>query len=367
MNACNAVAAHAAGFHGSYAPPDVEFLLRPIAITPVGIVEKERLIQSGRRHYSEMLSAETAPSPAYAALYHSALDAGARRFGRDAAALALALFQGTGQPMTLVSLVRAGVPLGVLLRRALVELGADVAHFGISIVRDRGIDTVALDHVLARRPADGLVFVDGWTGKGAIASELAASLAGHPTLSPRLVTLADVAGRAWLSASGEDWLIPSGILGATVSGLTSRSVLNDALVGPGQFHACAVQSHLAGHDVSRAFVDAVWPHVEAALDTVEPAKWTDADRFAARSAAEEAVASVVARFGVMDRNRIKPGIAEATRAVLRRVPERVLITDPGDPDLAPLVALANSSSVTLDVLGPALGPYRAITLIRKVD
>jgi hypothetical protein len=69
----------------------------------------------------------------------------------------------------------------------------------------------------------------------------------------------------------------------------------------------------------------------------------------------------------MDRNRIKPSIAEATRAVLRRVPERILITDPDDPDLAPLVALASSSGVTLDVLGSALGPYRAITLIRKVD
>lgn len=367
MNVRNVVAVHTAGFHGSYDPSDVEFLLRPVAITPVGIAEKERLIQSGRRHYSEMLSAEAAPSPAYTALYRSALKAGARRFGRDTASLALALFKGRGQPVTLVSLVRAGVPLGVLLRRALVALGADVSHFGISIVRDRGIDAVALAHVLSRRPADGFVFVDGWTGKGAIANELASSLAGHPTLSPRLVTLADPAGRAWLSASGEDWLIPSGILGATISGLTSRSVLNDALVGPQQFHACAVQSHLAGYDVSRAFVDAVWPHVEAGLGTVGPARWTDTDRFTARSAADEAVAAVVARFGVMDRNRIKPGIAEATRAVLRRVPERVLITDPADPDLAPLVALASSSGVTLDVLGPTLGPYRAITLIRKVD
>ena len=35
---------------------------------------------------------------------------------------------------------------------------------------------------------------------------------------PRLVVLADPCGRAWLAASAEDWLIPSGILGATVSG-----------------------------------------------------------------------------------------------------------------------------------------------------
>ena len=66
---------HAAGFHGSYEPSDIEFLLRPVAITPIGVEEKERLIQSGRRHYSEMLGAEGAPSPAYASLYRAALDA----------------------------------------------------------------------------------------------------------------------------------------------------------------------------------------------------------------------------------------------------------------------------------------------------
>ncbi|MCK2055275.1 hypothetical protein J7U37_14220 [Methylobacterium sp. 37f] len=356
----------AARFHGSYDPPDIEFLLRPVTIGSVEIAEKEWLIQTGRRHYSEMLCAEMVPSPAYLELYRDAVNGGAHRFGRDTAALALALFRGKGQPVTLVSLVRAGVPLGVLLRRALAELQADVAHYGISIIRDRGIDIVALNHVLFRRPVDGLVFVDGWTGKGAIASELEASLAGHPALAPRLVTLADAAGRAWLSASGEDWLIPSGILGATISGLTSRSVLNDALVGPGQFHACTVQSHLAGHDVSRAFIEAVWPHVEAALKTVQPASWTDVDRSAARSLAEDAIALVAARCGVIDRNRIKPGIAEATRAVLRRVPERVLVVDPKDPDLAPLVTLAELSGVALDTVGPTLGPYKAITLIRKV-
>lgn len=358
---------HAAGFHGSYDPGDIEFLLRPVAITPIGVEEKERLIQSGRRHYSEMLGAEGAPSPAYASLYRAALDAGAARFGQDAAALALTLFRGRGRPITLASLVRAGVPLGILLRRALAALGADVAHYGISIVRDRGIDAVALAHILARRPVHGLVFVDGWTGKGAIAAELAASLAGHPTLAPHLVTLADPAGRAWLSATGDDWLIPSGLLGATVSGLTSRSVLNEALVGPGQFHACAVQSHLAAHDVSRAFVEEVWPHVEAALGRVGPARWTEAEREAARLSAEGAIAAVAARFGVADRNRIKPGIAEATRAILRRVPGRVLVTDPDDPDLAALVTLTRSSGVALDVLGSALGPYRAVTVIRRVD
>lgn len=354
-------------FHGSYRPEDVTFLLRPVAIRPTDVAEKERLIQSGRRHYSEMLGAEGPPSRAYAALYDSALEAGALRMGVEAAKLAQALFRGRGRPVTLLSLVRAGVPLGVVLHRALRRLGADSAHYGISIVRDRGIDEVALDHVLARRPADSLVFVDGWTGKGAIASELDRSLAARPDLEPRLVVLADPAGRAWLSASGDDWLIPCGMLGATVSGLVSRSVLRPELVGPGQFHACTMQSHLSPHDVSRSFADRVWDATEAALEDARPAVWTTADRHRVRTTADRAVDRVAAWFGIDNRNRIKPGIAEATRAVLRRVPDRILVVDSADSELAPLSTLAAAAGVALEVVGPDLLPYRAVTLIRKVS
>ena len=46
----------------------------------------------------------------------------------------------TARPIVLASLVRAGVPLGVLLRRALVEMGCETSHYGISIVRGRRAD-----------------------------------------------------------------------------------------------------------------------------------------------------------------------------------------------------------------------------------
>lgn len=73
-----------------------------------------------------------------------------------------------GASIALVSFVRAGLPLGVLLRRALVEMGRDARHYGISIIRDRGIDSVALEAIIKAHGAENIVFVDGWTGKGAI-------------------------------------------------------------------------------------------------------------------------------------------------------------------------------------------------------
>ncbi|MCA8932692.1 MAG: hypothetical protein KDA49_09515, partial [Rhodospirillaceae bacterium] len=274
------------GFSGSYAADDVTFLLKPVELAPTPVAEKERLIQSGARHYSEMLSAEEAPDATYLALFHQALAANRGRFAGDLARLAKALHRDRPPgEIVLASLARAGTPVGVLLRRALVRLGRPVAHYSLSIIRDRGIDRAALDWMLARHAADRMVFVDGWTGKGAIAGELVASLGrehagGAAVPAPELVAVADLAGVAALAATAADYLIPSAILNAVVSGLVSRTVLNDDVVGPGEFHACVVQHHLAGHDLSRRFVDALMPDLEAALAdaAVAPAVWGEGDR-----------------------------------------------------------------------------------------
>ena len=126
-------------FHGSYAAGDVSFLLRPLVVQPLAdLLEKERLIQSGERHYSEMISPEQLPSPAYLALFHDAVQANAGRMAADLMRLARQVRVARPGAITLVSLARAGTPVGVLLRRLLLLEGIDAPHYCISIIRDRG-------------------------------------------------------------------------------------------------------------------------------------------------------------------------------------------------------------------------------------
>lgn len=351
-----------AGFSGSYDPEDVTFLLKPVALRATEVAAKERLIQSGRRHYSEMIAPETPPGPAYMALYEEALARNGSRLAGDIAALARALAErAAGRPeIVLLSLARAGTPVGVLLRRALERLGTAAAHYSVSIIRDRGIDRQALAYIAGRHDPADAVFVDGWTGKGAIAAELRRSLADAPFgYRPFLAVVADPAGRADLAATDEDYLVPSGLLNSIVSGLVSRSILNPELVGPGDFHACVHYPEYAPHDVSRVFVDAI-----DAL--ARPAGPLPAVRSGAAERCDRAVAELMARFEVADRNRIKPGIAEATRAVLRRVPERLLLRDPDDADVRHLILLADEKGVEVDRLAPDF-PFRAVSLIRNVQ
>jgi hypothetical protein len=351
------------GFSGSYAPEDVTFLLKPAEVALTDVATKEALIQSGARHYSEMLSPERLPDARYFDLYRAALARNAGRLRRDVETLAQAIAARpeTARSCTIVSLARAGTPIGVLLRRALARRGIDVAHYSISIIRGRGIDRVALAHIAAARGTADAVFVDGWTGKGAITGELEASLAdGSTGFAPFLVVIADPAGCASLAATAEDYLIPSGILGGIVSGLVSRSVLSDTLVRPGEFHACRLLSEHAAADQSRAFIAAV----EAAAPGDAPTPgWSPDGARDSRAACAALVDSLMAEFAVTNPNRIKPGIAEATRAVLRRVPEAVFVRSPDDPEVAHLLHLSEEMGVS--VQQRELGNYRAVTLIAK--
>lgn len=351
-------------FSGSYAPDDVVFLLNPKAITPIDLAEKERLIQSGERHYSEMLSPEAVPDERYMRLYADTLAANAPRVRHDVAALARAIQARpeTADSCVIISLARAGTPIGILLKRALQRLGVATWHYSISIIRGRGIDERALAYIAARHGVANAVFVDGWTGKGSIRGELDRALAdGRSGFAPFLAVIADPAGRADLAATCDDYAIPSGLLNGIVSGLVSRSVLNSALVGPGDFHACLYMPEHAASDVSRAYLAAI---EDAADWQPESPGWSLALAAAAREASGALIKTIAAEYGVRDINRIKPGVAEATRAVLRRVPDRIYVQRRSDPAVAHIALLAENAGVP--VIERDLQTYRAVTIIKDL-
>lgn len=359
-------------FSGSYACDDVEFLLRPIQLKMTSVEDKEKLIQSGKAHYSDMLSQEPEPSPEHLNIYEDALENSATRLAKEVMVLAVRLSQEfQGKPIVLASLVRAGVPLGVMLKRALTHLGHLAFHYGISIVRDRGIDEKALCEIEKRHGAQEIVFVDGWTGKGAIATQLLACLAGrkgHPPL-PRLVVLADLCGMSWLSASQEDWLIPFGILGAPVSGLISRSVWSFD-----DYHGCVICDHLKSYECSTRLVDHI-SQLQKNMDIEDIKKIAqtlsltpdliNTTSHPLKIQSEAVISNLQDTFNVEKINNIKPGIAEATRAVLRRLPEHVLVSDIDDPDVLLLVHLAAKKGIQIKEVGSVLGQYRAATIIKK--
>ncbi|MGJ9418868.1 cysteine protease StiP family protein [Massilia sp. CMS3.1] len=357
-------------FAGSYLDSDVRFLLKRLPLADfVEVLDKEALIQSGRRHYSEMLSPERAPSTRYLALFDEACRVNGERMARDCLRLASLIVGRRSGPVTIVSLARGGTPVGVVLKR-LIEgrYMRAVTHYSVSIVRDRGIDANALRHILTQGHApESICFVDGWTGKGVIARELASSIASFNAdngvaLDAGLYVLSDLAGAAACAASCEDYLIPSSILNATVSGLISRSVLNEQ-IGPEDFHGCVLYDEFAREDRSRAFVDTLERLALAQVDDGQPVD--AADTLAAAERSRAYIDAARKRYDIADVNLVKPGIGEATRVLLRRVPRMLLLRDPHNPAVAHLRLLADEKEVPVEI-DPAL-PYQAVSLIRSAS
>lgn len=369
---------------GSYLTDDVTVLLDIVdkdAVADVPVSQKEALIQSGQRHYSDMLTLEQAPTAMHEQLYLQALEQGTTRAAIDIAQLAHTLhhkFQhqvSDERPLILVSLVRAGLPIGVLLQRALSDTDSSYrlpsVHYGVSIIRDRGLDPVALQMLLTAYPDSPIVFVDGWTGKGAIYQELARSLAefgdiSHPHFANifhqgkgviPLLTLADPAGVAWLAASEEDWLIPSGLLNSTVSGLISRSLYTEPETG---LHRSVFYDNLVQADHSLAFIQRIETARRSLTKTLEILPTYHQPRYQTAALIDQ----IAAEYGIVNRNRIKPTIAEATRAILRRDPEHILLANAEHPDTILLRHLCAERHITISVLGDRILPYQAITLIK---
>ncbi|MFB8405085.1 phosphoribosyltransferase domain-containing protein [Streptomyces sp. NPDC055912] len=358
----------------SYAPEEVGWLLQDLSDVELEAPteEREEAIQSGGAHYAESLPVEYQPSDRYQELFHAALEASAARIARAVGTVTetvLAERERPGHGPVLVSLARAGTPVGVLMRRwAQARHGLDLPHYAVSIVRGRGIDANALRWLAAHHDPAGVVFVDGWTGKGAITRELADAIKefeaaeGVTGFDPEIAVLADPGSCVRTYGTREDFLIPSACLNSTVSGLISRTVLRADLVGPNDFHGGKFYRELAGVDVSRAFLDAVaarFEEVGAAVDA-DVKELLAADRTPTWEG-WAAVERISEEYGIHDVNLVKPGVGETTRVLLRRVPWKILAKRGADADLAHVRLLAEQRGVPVEVVDEL--PYSCVGLI----
>lgn len=335
----------------SYAEEDVCFLLKDITglVEPLPAKEREKLIQKGM-HYCEMLPIEYEPGKAYMEAYDKALESYAGAVALAVGVLADKIIDRKGADVVLVSLARAGTPIGILLKRYLQKkYGYSVRHYSISIIRGRGIDQNAMAYLLARYEPRQLQFVDGWIGKGAILEELSLALRPYPRVSKELGVVADPAQATRLCGTHEDLLIPSSCLNCTVSGLISRTFLREDIIGEHDFHGAVYYENLKDKDLSYDFIDAI--EKEFRFVREEDFVPDGGERY--RSGENPGMCEVKAlaeKFGVENIYLIKPGIGETTRVLLRRVPWKVFI-DPRylhDPVVAHIIRLAKDKNVPVE-------------------
>lgn len=351
---------------GSYSEDDVKFLLKDLSAIPLeGSTEiREKRIQSGE-HYSESLPVEYQPPAEYLELYHLTLNEYKVKVASHVANVAEQIFEQKGENTILVSLARAGTPIGILIYRYLKwKYGISLPHYSVSIIRGRGLDVNAIKYILQHHPNGDIQFIDGWTGKGAISIELTKTCQEIKenygiTLDDTLAVLADPGHCTTLFGTRDDFLIPSACLNSTVSGLVSRTVLNTQYIGDHDFHGAKYYKELAPMDLSNEFLDTVAAQFPFVVSDFR--KTTEAE---ASFSGMKTVEKIMAEFHIDNSNLVKPGVGETTRVLLRRVPWKILVKDFDSPYVQHILMLCKEKNVEVQAY-PNMD-YTCCGLIKKV-
>ncbi|MDQ0155122.1 cysteine protease StiP family protein [Robertmurraya andreesenii] len=351
---------------GSYSEEDVKFLLKDLSHVQLeGSAEsREKRIQSGE-HYSESLPIEYHPPQEYIELFYQTLHDYKKTVAYYVGVVAEQIYRNKGKETVLVSLARAGTPIGILIRRYLHwKYGISLPHYSVSIIRGRGLDYNAIKYILAHHPEGKIQFIDGWTGKGAISIELTKSVRDIQEqygveLDDTLAVLADPGHCTTLYGTRDDFIIPSACLNSTVSGLVSRTVLNQSYIGPDDFHGAKYYRELESSDLSNEFLDIIAGEFVRIEEEAIPKTGEDAS-----FSGLETVKRMMADFQINDINLVKPGVGETTRVLLRRVPWKVLIKDMDSPYLKHILMLCEEKNI--EILAYPDMEYTCCGLIKNV-
>lgn len=348
----------------SYLPSDVQILLKDITglVEPLPASVREVKIQEGI-HYCEMLPLEYKPSYKYMKAYENALQNYAKTTAIAVGVIAEKLYAKKGGELVLVSLARAGIPIGVLIKRYLFnKYRVQVQHYAISIIRGRGIDKNAMDYILSIHGPETIQFVDGWIGKGAILKQLKEALTEYPDVSSDIAVISDPANLTDLCGTHEDILIASSCLNATVTGLISRTFLRSDIIGPSDFHGAVYYENLKDQDLSLEFVQTI--ENEFVYDYS-----SEMINIHNILAGPSVVRKIAEEYGIDDINFIKPGIGEATRVLLRRIPWKIIVNEnyKSADELKHIYQLAAEKDVECEISKVDLGNYKVCGIIKKLS
>lgn len=363
-----------------YSSDDVIILLQDLEgkVEILDTAEREKRIQS-EVHYSEMLPLEYKPTEDYMRIYDKSLGWLSYTTAIAVKLLAEKLFTKHGDGIVLVSLARAGTPIGILLKRYLkYKYSVNAPHYSISIIRGKGIDIAAMKYIYHKHGAKHIQFIDGWIGKGTINNVLKEAVEDFKNrmrsesdtgdineLSSALGVLSDPANITELCGTHQDFLIPSACLNATVSGLVSRTVKLPSMTDE-EYHGAVYYEEYESLDKSLEFIDKVSQHFKDIVlkDLTGFFNEPSVDEL---SKGIDDINYVADKYGIEDINFIKPGIGETTRVLLRRVPYIVLVKEGSENSeyIRHIYRLAEEKGIKVEVA--SLKAYSVIGVIKRVE
>ena len=173
--------------------------------------------------------------------------------------------------------------------------------------------------------------------------------------------MSDPASVTELYGTRQDFLIPSVCLNATVSGLVSRTVKLSTMTD-NELHGGVFYEEYLNEDKSIEFIDTVCKYfTKEVVNDFKPSIAELDENFKGIDEVKE----IGKKYGVEDVNKIKPGVGETTRVLLRRLPDRVLIRNGADEKyLKHIKRLCEEKNVPIEYVD--LKKYNVCGIIKDV-
>ena len=347
----------------SYLNSDVILLLKDISgqVKYFSVEEREKLSKRGF-HYSNMLPIERIPSKECVCFYKDLLKIYSKRTAIAIAKISEKIVKERGTNFVIVSLIRAGVSIGILIKHYMEKkYNVILPHYAVSIIRGKGIDKNAIEYILSHHNPSSIQFVDGWTGKGTIYHELKNSIVNYENVSSELAVLSDPAGITKLCATHMDILIPNACLNATISGLISRTFYSKKINKKYDYHGAVYYENFKSSDLTYDFITNIERHFNCIGDCTN----CDLnDKIPVNPGINE-VKTISNCFELDNINLVKPGIGETIRTLLKRVPWQIIITKnaQNNADIRYIIRLAKEKKVKTSFY--PLTIYRSCALIKR--
>ena len=333
-------------------PEEVQLLLKDMTgkVEPVSMEERARRVANGEYVRSIIIKEYDAPEE-YTRIVKKALPEYISNVAKYVGVLAEQLYEAKGEKLVLVDIVRAGIPIGILVRRYINKFyGVKVPHYGVSLVK--GLDKEAMQYIIDKHGKDGIQFIDGWTGKGTVTKEIRNDVAENlPGVDSSLAVLSDPINITKYAGTREDVYIPHSPLNAAVTGLVSITVLNPEYKEEGDFHAAIYLDELEKDDISQWYVDEITNLFTK--QTTSPVGVNDNE--------DDTLIDKLAEKYDRNKKLINPGINEAARAILRRHLEKLVVNDLHDDEVKTLIELAEYKGIKVEE-DKQLKGYKAVTI-----
>lgn len=323
----------------SYKKTDVELLLTDLTnkVNPIAIEEKKQMEIQGL-DVKNIVTDEFPINKKYFDICFETTPIYAKQTAIAVGNLAEQIYNIKKENLVLVSILRAGTLVGILVKRYLKnKYNIDVFHYSISLPKD--VKQNEMKFILNKHKAQDIIFIDSWTGKGTTTNKIREFAKQIDGLGTDLAVLSDAINISRFCGIREDIAIPQAPFNACITGLVGAPITDSKYLNDEDFSGSIYLKNLEKFDVTNWYINLIEQNFDYKLCNNE--------NYEENPTSNEELSEICLKYKIELKD-LNPGINEAGRALLRRNLKKLLVKDKNDIQIMQIKKIAELKGIEVE-------------------